>query len=85
MIKYLVLAMRTAEWSDAVIEPHRQWLAGVRAAGRLDCSGRFTDGSGGAYLVLAENLDAARELVFTDPVHTSGASELAIYEWEIIG
>ncbi len=85
MIKYLVLAMRTSAWSDDVIEPHRQWLASVRDAGQLDCTGRFPDGSGGAYVVLAENLGDARELVFTDPIHTSGASDLTVYEWEITG
>ncbi|WP_280269068.1 YciI family protein [Nocardia wallacei] len=85
MRKYLVLALRTPRWDDAVIEPHRDWLSDVRSRGQLDCTGRFTDGTGGAYVVLAENLDAARELVFTDPIHTTGASELTVYEWEITG
>lgn len=85
MVKYLVLAMRTPAWSDAVIEPHREWLADVRSRGQLDCTGRFPDGSGGAYVVLAESLAAARDLVFTDPIHTAGASELTVYEWEITG
>ncbi|MBF6170326.1 YciI family protein [Nocardia blacklockiae] len=85
MRKYLVLAMRTARWDDAVIGPHRDWLADVRARGQLDCTGRFTDGSGGAYVVLAENVEAARELVFTDPVHTTGSSQLTVHEWEITG
>ncbi|MCM6776821.1 YciI family protein [Nocardia sp. CDC159] len=85
MRKYLVLALRTGRWNDSVIQPHRDWLAEVRAQNRLDCTGRFTDGSGGAYVVLAENLAAARELVFTDPIHTTGASELTVYEWEITG
>ncbi|RDI67433.1 YciI family protein [Nocardia pseudobrasiliensis] len=85
MRKYLVLAMRTDRWDDSVIQPHRDWLAEVRAAGNLDCTGRFTDGSGGAYVVLAESLDRATELIFTDPIHTTGASKLTVYEWEITG
>ncbi|MCX4091194.1 YciI family protein [Nocardia sp. alder85J] len=85
MYKYLVLALRTPDWTDAVAEPHRDWLAEVRSTGNLDCTGRFTDGTGGAYVILAENLDAARELVATDPIHTSGASELVVFEWEITG
>ncbi|MFI5775895.1 YciI family protein [Nocardia sp. NPDC051570] len=85
MRKYLVLAMRTAQWDDSVIQPHRDWLAEVRAGDRLDCTGRFTDGSGGAYVVLAESLAQARELIHTDPIHTTGASELTVYEWEITG
>ncbi|MFF0492263.1 YciI family protein [Nocardia sp. NPDC003482] len=85
MRKYLVLALRTARWDESVIQPHRAWLADVRARDQLDCSGGFTDGSGGAYVVRAENLTAARELVSTDPIHTTGASELTVYEWDVTG
>ncbi|MGW4324912.1 YciI family protein [Nocardia sp. NPDC004573] len=83
MNKYLVLAMRTPRFDNAVIEPHRQFLQSLDDRGRLQESGRFTDGTGGAYVIYAESLDAAREIAFTDPVHTTGSSELTIYEWEI--
>ncbi len=85
MRKYLVMAMRTSRFDQTVVEPHRAWLDAVRARGQLVETGKFTDGSGGAYVILAENLDAARELVVTDPIHTTGASELTVYEWEITG
>ncbi|MEV6066408.1 YciI family protein [Nocardia sp. NPDC052001] len=85
MRKYLVLAMRTPRFDPAVAQPHRDWLDGVRSRGQLVESGKFTDDSGGAYVILAESLDAARDLVFTDPIHTTGASELTVYEWEITG
>lgn len=81
--KYLVLAERTANFDPAMVEPHREFLAGLLEQGRLQESGRFTDGTGGAYIVLAESLDAAREIVFTDPVHTTGSSKLTVHEWEI--
>ncbi|WP_249645393.1 YciI family protein [Nocardia sputi] len=83
MNRYLVMAMRTPRFDAAVIEPHRQFLKTLHDWGQLQESGRFTDGTGGAYVIYAENLDAAREIVFTDPVHTTGASELSVYEWEI--
>ncbi|MEV6252883.1 YciI family protein [Nocardia sp. NPDC051929] len=83
MNKYLVLAMRTPRFDNAVIEPHRQFLQSLQELGQLQESGRFTDGTGGAYIIYAESLDAAREIVFTDPVHTTGSSELTIYEWEV--
>ncbi|WP_174557070.1 YciI family protein [Nocardia jejuensis] len=85
MRKYLVMAMRTPRFDGSVAEPHRAWLDTVRERGQLVETGKFTDGSGGAYVVLAESLDAASELVFSDPIHTSGASELTVYEWEITG
>ncbi|MBF6073784.1 YciI family protein [Nocardia beijingensis] len=83
MNKYLVLAMRTPRFDTAVIEPHRQFLRALLDRGQLQESGRFTDGTGGAYVIYAESLAAAREIAFTDPVHTTGSSELTIYEWEV--
>ncbi|MFI9502813.1 YciI family protein [Nocardia sp. NPDC052566] len=83
MNKYLVMAMRTPNFDPAVIGPHREFLDGLIERGHLVESGRFTDGTGGAYVLYAESLDAARELVRTDPVHTTGSSELTVYEWEI--
>ncbi|MEU1980441.1 YciI family protein [Nocardia sp. NPDC019395] len=85
MRKYLVLALRGAEYDPAAGEPHRQFLDGLRARGMLQETGRFTDGTGGAYIVLADSLAAAEAVVFTDPLHTSGSSELTVHEWEITG
>ncbi|MCP2287933.1 YciI family protein [Nocardia amikacinitolerans] len=83
MNKYLVMVMRTQHFDPAVIEPHKEFLNGLVERGTLVESGRFTDGTGGAYVIRAENLAAAREIAFADPVHTTGASELTVYEWEI--
>lgn len=85
MRKYLVMVMRTPRFDPSVIEPHKRFLAGLREQGRLQETGRFTDGTGGAYIVLADSLEQAKEIVYTDPVHTTGASELTVYEWEITG
>ncbi|WP_218026671.1 YciI family protein [Nocardia inohanensis] len=85
MRKYLVMAMRTPRFDSSVVTPHKEWLEGVRSNGQLVETGKFTDGSGGAYVITAESLDAARELVHTDPIHTTGASELTVFEWEITG
>ncbi|MBF6209514.1 hypothetical protein IU433_05905 [Nocardia puris] len=83
MTKYLVMAMRTPRFDSSVVEPHKRYLDELLAQGRLVESGRFTDGTGGAYVVLAEDLESARALAFADPLHTTGASELTVYEWEI--
>lgn len=85
MRKYLVLVMRTPRFDPSVIEPHKRFLAELRERGMLQESGRFTDGTGGAYIVLADSPAQAKEIVYTDPVHTTGASELIVYEWEITG
>ncbi|PKV81328.1 YciI family protein [Nocardia fluminea] len=81
--KYLVMAERTPKFDDSVIEPHRTFLRELLAQGQLQESGGFTDGTGGAYVVLAENLTAATAIVHSDPLHTTGASDLTIHEWDI--
>lgn len=81
--KYLVMAERTPKFDASVIEPHRAFLQELLAAGSLQESGGFTDGTGGAYVILAESLTAATAAAHSDPLHTTGASELTIYEWEI--
>ncbi|MFD3508383.1 YciI family protein [Nocardia sp. NPDC058666] len=81
--KYLVMAHRTPQFDASVIEPHRTFLQDLLAKGRLQESGGFTNSPGGAYVILAESLPTATMIAHSDPLHTTGASELTIYEWEI--
>ena len=81
MHRYLVLAMRTPNFAASVIEPHRRFLDALRAQGKLELTGPFTDQSGGAYLLRAESLDEARAIVAGDPLALTGASTLTIKEW----
>ncbi|KRA16791.1 MULTISPECIES: YciI family protein [unclassified Lysobacter] len=83
MKQYLVLAMRGPSFDAGAIEPHREFIAALRAQGRLERSGAFSDKSGGAYVLLAPDLDAATALAHTDPLHLTGASRLTIYEWQV--
>ena len=43
MNRYLVMAMRKPEFSDAVIAPHLEFLVQLRQAGQLEMTGGFTD------------------------------------------
>ncbi len=81
MKRYLVMTLRTEQFDPAVIEPHYAHLARLREAGRLELAGPFSDKSGGAYVVFAEDLASAREIAFADPVHVTGSSRVAVYEW----
>ena len=83
MKRYLVLAMREPAFDASVIEPHREFMAALREQGRLERSGAFSDKSGGAYVLLAPDLDAATALAHADPLHRVGASRLTIYEWQV--
>jgi uncharacterized protein YciI len=79
--RYLVLAMRTPAFDASVIEPHRRFLDVLRAQGRLELTGPFTDKSGGAYLLRAGSLAEANAIVAADPLATSGASRISVHEW----
>jgi len=82
MKRYLVVTLRTPRFDPAVIEPHYAHLALLRGRGQLELAGPFSDRSGGAYVIRAEDLDAARVIACADPVHVSGSSELRVYEWD---
>ncbi len=82
MIRYLVTTFRTPQFDPAVIEAHYVFLDSLRERGQLELAGPFTDKSGGAYLIRAENLEKAEAIAFSDPVHTSKSSIVTVYEWD---
>jgi len=79
--RYLVMAMRKPGFSDEAIAPHLAFLDALRAEGKLEMTGGFNDGSGGAYVLKAASLEEARALVAMDPLETSGSSAITVYEW----
>lgn len=81
MNRYLVLAMRRAQFDVAVVPLHKQFLEDLRAQGRIELSGPFSDESGGAYLLLADDLTEAQNIALRDPAHTSGGWDITLYEW----
>jgi uncharacterized protein YciI len=83
MKRFLVLAMRTPRFDPAVIPAHYAHLDALKAAGKLEAFGPFTDKSGGAYLVHAESLEDAEALARADPVHQTGSSEVTVREWNV--
>jgi uncharacterized protein YciI len=81
MNRYLILVMRNPGFDPTLVEPHRTFLAELRAHDRIELSGGFGDHSGGAYLLRATSLDEATAIAHRDPLHVSGASAIAVYEW----
>ena len=79
---YLVLLKRRPVVDPAAIEAHRAFLDALRAQDVLERSGPFTDRSGGAYLIHADDLAAARAIVESDPASTSGGWDVTIHEWQ---
>jgi uncharacterized protein YciI len=83
MFKYLVMVMRTPEFQPSLVEAHQAFLQDLRKSGCLELSGPFADKAGGAYLIKAVNLEEAKRLAFSDPLHTSGSSSVTVYEWNV--
>ena len=79
--RYLVLAMRKPGFSDEAIAPHLAFLDALRAEGKLELTGGFSDRSGGAYVLRVGSLEEARALAAADPLDTSGSSVFTVYEW----
>ena len=76
------MAMRRPDFNDAAVQPHRDFLEALQAQGKLQLTGGFADGSGGAYVLCnVESLEQARAIVATDPLVTMHASELTVHEW----
>ncbi|WP_097460430.1 YciI family protein [Mangrovitalea sediminis] len=82
MQRYLVMTLRTPDFQASAIEPHYAFLDRLRQDGKLELAGPFTDKSGGAYLIRANDINEAKAIAFSDPVHTSGSSKVTVYEWD---
>jgi len=80
---YLVLSrrVRANEDMDPYTPAHRDWLDDNHRAGNLLFSGPSTDGRFGIYIVLADNLDAAKTLAGQDPYHVHGIRDMDVIEW----
>ena len=80
---YLVLSRRLHP-NEAMLDytpAHRDWLDAQHRAGRLLFSGPTTDGSHGIYIVLAKDLEQARQVAGEDPYHVHGVREMNVLEW----
>ena len=84
MFRYLVMTTRTPQFQPSVIEGQYAFLDRLRQQDKLELAGPFTDKSGGAYIIKAANLEEARAVAFSDPVHTTHSSVVTVYEWNAI-
>lgn len=80
-MKYLIMTARKPTFQPAVVEEHFKFLDGLREQGKLGLSGAFTDKSGGAYIIEAEDLEEAERIAFSDPIHTTNSSTVTVHEW----
>ncbi|HET7269306.1 MAG TPA: YciI family protein [Oleiagrimonas sp.] len=81
MKRYLVTIMRNPGFDAGLVDAHRDFLDRLRERGCLEMAGPFTDGSGGACLLRAEDMQDAEAMAFEDPLHISGSSTVTVREW----
>jgi uncharacterized protein YciI len=80
-MKYLVLTIRKPMFDDSVREAHYAFLDDLRARGMIEQAGSFSDRSGGAYVLIAGDLEEARRTAEQDPLHVRNCSTVTVYEW----
>ena len=83
-IKYLVLTIRKPTFDLAFRDAHFAFLGDLRTRGLLEQAGPFTDRSGGAYIIFADDLDEARRMAEEDPLHVHNCSTVTVYEWDSV-
>ena len=80
-MKYLIITTRTPDFRSEVIEDHYNFLDQLRLKNQLEIAGPFSDKSGGAYVIKAENLEKALEIAYQDPIYTTKSSTIEVHEW----
>jgi uncharacterized protein YciI len=84
MPEFLVLSNLVAsrEKLQQYRDKHLSYLEELKKKGQLSLAGRFADGTGGAYILKAENINEAKDIADRDPYHSSGLRNYTIKEWE---
>ncbi|WP_018151797.1 YciI family protein [Leeia oryzae] len=82
MPRFLVTLIRTPQFQTSAIAAHQAFLETLRQNGKLELAGPFTDKTGGAYLMHAENLEEAHAIAMTDPLHITQSSVVTVHEWD---
>jgi uncharacterized protein YciI len=61
---------------------HQDYLKNLKNEGRISMAGRFVDGKGGLYIIIAADDLEAKRLVEADPYHSNGLRTYNIIGWE---
>ncbi|TBL78540.1 YciI family protein [Paenibacillus thalictri] len=81
MKTFLVFIQRKPGFTGASIPGHREHLTQLREQDRIVLAGGFPDQTGGAYVVKAEDHEAAAKLVELDPMFAENECVYVVKEW----
>jgi uncharacterized protein YciI len=77
------LMMKDSEKNASYRQQHMDFLLQNEKQGKIFARGRFTEGKGGLVVYIAESFEEAVQIAQSDPLVTSGARTLELYEWEM--
>ncbi|MCD1259350.1 hypothetical protein B5M42_010930 [Paenibacillus athensensis] len=80
----VLLPMKDEELSKEHRPAHLAYLDARRSEGKIFANGRFTDGSGGLVVYIADSLEEATALAQADPFVVHGARHCHVQEWDIV-
>jgi uncharacterized protein len=78
-----LLKMKDVEKNQAYRQQHIDFLTQREKEGKIFARGRFTNGEGGLVIYCASSFDEALKIAESDPLVSSGARFLEVYEWEM--
>lgn len=84
-VPYYVVVLESVAGKQVTQElrqSHLSYLASLKERGVLLVSGRFTDGSGGLYIVSAEGIEEAKRIASSDPYVLHGVRISQVKEWD---
>jgi uncharacterized protein YciI len=70
------------EKASAFREAHHSYMKKLKDEGKMRLAGRFVDGTGGMYILIADTQASAKELADLDPYHSSRSRAYELREWE---
>jgi uncharacterized protein len=77
------LKMLDVQKNETYRPQHMDFLVEKEKEGKIFARGRFTEGKGGLVIYIAETFEQAKKLAESDPLFTSGARSLELYEWDM--
>ncbi|MEM0075110.1 MAG: YciI family protein [Conexivisphaerales archaeon] len=84
MPDYIVISELVVAREQSI--PHRaehlEYLESLKRNGSLKVAGRYKDGTGGLYVINAENIEKAEEIARNDPYHKLRLRKYTVREWE---
>jgi len=84
MPEYMILSNLVVKGN--ITNPHRtahfEYLSMLKNEGKLQIAGRFSDGTGGMYILTVDSIEEAKRLADADPYHINGIRKFKVFGWE---